>query len=320
MKIKHLKSLSDSFDLSMPANKPFDVVGFGLNSVDLLCVVPGYPQPESKTEILEYRKLAGGQVATAMVFLARMGLKTKYIGKIGGDEFGRFSLQSFAGETVDISSVLVEPEAVSQYSIIIVDRRSGARTVLCRRDLRLDFNKSELNEEMLCCGRIMHLDGYDTASLNAADICRNHKVPVCIDLDKAVPNCRELIDKIDFLIVSSNFPSEYTEIADPDKAFEALRQSYDGFLAMTLGPEGAKAWIGDKCVRFPGLKTNAVDTTGAGDIFHGAFLYGLVQNWPVGRIMNFANVAAGISCGYLGARTGIRTFSEIMQHIEDLDI
>ncbi len=316
MKIKRIESVSDSFDLEMPQNKPFDVVGFGLNSIDFLYVVSGYPQRESKTEIIEYRKLPGGQTATAITFLSRMGLKTKYIGKVGGDEAGKFCLQGFADENVDVESVLVQREASSQYSVIIIDQESGERTVFYKRDKKLDFSEAELDEEMLCCGRIMHLDGYDWASIEVADCCSKNGIPICIDLDKVVPNCRELIDKVDFLIVSSNFPSEFTGISDPTEAFNSLRQIYDGFLAMTNGAKGAQAWIGNRCIRFPGLPVKPVDTTGAGDIFHGAFIYGLVMNWPVGKIMNFANAAAGLSCQYLGARTGIRSISEIMQYID----
>jgi sulfofructose kinase len=108
---------------------------------------------------------------------------------------------------------------------------------------------------------------------------------------------------------------EFTGIGDPLKAFERLRNEFSGFLAMTLGAAGAMAWVGNQCVLFPAIEVEAVDSTGAGDIFHGGFIYGLLQNWPLQRIMNFANAAAGLSCGYLGARTGIRPLSEILERM-----
>ena len=86
---------------------------------------------------------------------------------------------------------------------------------------------------------------------------------------------------------------------------------------MTLGARGAAAWIGDDCTYFPGLNIDAVDTTGAGDIFHGAFIFGLLQNWPLVKIMGFANTAAGLSCLHLGARSGILPLSEILQYMEE---
>jgi len=315
MKIKQLESQTDTFDLQLSDNKPFDVVGFGLNSIDYVCVLPEYPRPESKTEILRYERLPGGQIATALTFLARMGLNTKYIGKVGSDDAGQASLQSFEGESVDISSVLVTQEARNPFSVILIDQRNGERTVLCRRDKGLDFLESELNEEDVCSGRILHLDGYDNSALNAAICCQKRHIPVCADLDAVVPNCSSLLENIDFLIVSSNFASEFTGIPHPEASFRALRQSFDGFLAMTLGARGAAAWVGDQCMYFPGLDVSAVDTTGAGDIFHGAFIFGLLQNWPLFKAMRFANTAAGLSCMHLGARAGIQPLPKILQYM-----
>jgi sulfofructose kinase len=319
MVIKKLNSPSDTFDISFPEAKAFDVVGFGTNSVDYLCVVPEYPPLGSKTEMLQNEKLAGGQVATALTFLSRMGLKTKYVGKVGGDELGRFCMDSFASDSVDTSSIIVEQGVRNQVACIVIDKKSGERTVLSQRERGLDFKATELRRDHVCAGRILHLDGYDTAgSIAAATWCREEGIPVSIDLDKPFHDCEALIRKIDFLIVSSNFPVEFTGIADPGRAFEELGKSYDGFLAVTLGSAGAMAWVGDRRVTFPGLKLAAIDTTGAGDIFHGSFLYGLLQNWSLWQIMRFANTAAGLSCGFIGARTGIRPLREIMHHMEQM--
>jgi sugar/nucleoside kinase (ribokinase family) len=319
MKMKRLQDISDTFDLKLPSNKPFDVVGFGLNSVDHLCIVPEYPRLDSKSEIVQYEQLPGGQVATAMIFLSRMGLSTKYIGKVGDDNLGRFCLQKLELEAIDISSIRIEKGARNQFSIIIVDRQSGERTVLCKRDSRLDFTEQELSEEAICAGKILHLDGNDPASLRAATWCQKHEIPVCIDLDQVTPNCKELIEQIDFLIVSSGFSSDYTGISDPIESFHALRRKFNGFLAMTMGCDGAMAWVGDRCIQFPKLLVKAIDTTGAGDIFHGAFIYGLLQNWPLNKIMGFANAAAGLSCTHVGAQQGIRSLSEILRHMERME-
>ncbi len=312
MKVIQPRTSSHRFDLEFSRSRRFDVVGFGTNSVDHLCIVQKFPALQSKTEILQYSRLAGGQVATALTFLARMGLKTKYIGKVGGDEIGRFSLESFVTESIDISSVIVEEKAENQFAVIVVEKDSGERTILSQRKSGLDFQASELIRSDVCAGRILHLDGYDMeGSAAAAAWCQEEGIPVSIDLDKAFPNCEKLIEKIDFLIVSSNFPVEFTGIDDPARALRELRKCFSGFLAVTVGSGGALTWIDDQCVTFPGLKVDAVDTTGAGDIFHGGFLYGLLQNWPLEQIMRFANVAAGLSCGYLGARSGIRPLHEI---------
>jgi sulfofructose kinase len=314
MKIKRLKDPSDTFDIRFPQSKPFDLVGFGLNAVDHLCIVPHYPRFDTKTEILHYEKLAGGQVATTVTFVSRMGMRGKYIGKVGSDDLGEFSLQSLRSEDIDTSSVLVEEGARNQYAFIIIDKNNGERTILWERDRRLSFRDSELNREEVCAGRILHLDGHDdAAALRAAQWAQEAGIPVVIDLDKVVPHSRELIANVDFLITSSNFPPDFTGIADPIASLLALRAYCGGFLAVTLGVQGAMAVIGDECVRFPAYKVHAVDTTGAGDIFHGGFIYGLLQNWSLDQIMSFANAAAGLNCTHLGARSGIPPLSEILK-------
>src|SRR5206468_731176 len=236
MNLKKLRDPSETFDAVFPQDKPFDVVGFGLNAVDHMCVVPQYPRFDTKTEILRYEKLAGGQVATTVTFVSRMGLKGKYIGKVGSDDLGKFSLQDLRSENIDTSSVLVEEGARNQYGFIIIDRNSGERTILWQRDPKLSFRDAELRREDICAGKVLHLDG-----------------------------------------------------------------------------QGAMAVVGDECVRFPAFKVHAVDTTGAGDIFHGGFIYGLLQNWPLDQIMTFANAAAGLNCTHLGARARIPPLFEILQ-------
>jgi len=317
MRIKKLDTESGTFDIDFPTTKPFDVVGFGLNAVDHLCVVPQYPRFDSKTEIVHYEKLGGGQTATAVVFAARMGLKGKYIGKVGSDDLGVYALESLRAENIDTASVLVERGARNQYAFIIIDKASGERTILWERDRKLSFRQEELCRADICSGRVLHLDGHDyEAAIQAARWAREEGIPVVIDLDKAVPRSAELIANVDFLITSANFPPEFTGIDDPIESLLALRNHCDGFLAVTLGAQGAMAVIGDRCERFPAFKVHAVDTTGAGDIFHGAFIYGLLHNWPLDRIMTFANAAAGLNCTHLGARGGIPPLGEILALVD----
>jgi sulfofructose kinase len=313
MKIKELISPADSFDIQF-SEQPFDVVGFGLNSVDQLCVVGQYPAFNSKTEILEYKKLPGGQVATTLTFLSRMGLKTKYVGKVGGDEFGSYASKSLQAENIDTSSLLVEQGARNQHSFIIIEKKSGERTVLWQKEAALDFKDAELDQASICSGRILHLDGYDPSAVQCVRWCKERGILTSIDLDRAGPNCKELVQNADLLIVSSNFPQDYTGIADPIDSLLELNNSLSGFIVMTLGAGGAIAVIGNQCFKFRGLPVAALDTTGAGDVFHGGFIYGLLQNWPLDKIMAFSNAAAGLSCRYLGARTGIRPLPEIIQH------
>ena len=297
-------------------DKPFEVVGMGLNSVDFLTVVPEFPAPNSKMKMLQFSKQGGGQVATAMVALGRWGVKTKYIGKVGEDDLGQFSLNSIRQEGVDVSSVTIEPNATNQFAMIIVDGSSGDRTILWNRDGRLMYREGELLKEEVCSGKLLHLDGHDIhAALQCARWAKEERIPTVIDLDKAEPLTSELIKEIDFVITSSRFPTLYTGISDREKALLELQKQTPGFLCATLGHEGAVALVNGEFLHAEGSKVKAVDTTGAGDVFHGGFIYGLLQNWELKEILKFANAAAALKCQNLGGRKGIPTLEEVQRFL-----
>jgi len=303
------------FNLSFPNDKPFEVVGMGLNSVDFLSLVPEFPTPNSKMEILQFSKQGGGQVATAMVALSRWGIRTKYIGKVGDDELGAFSLNSLRQDGVDVSSVAIEPKTTSQFAMIIVDHASGERTILWNRDKQLMYRGGELRREEVCSGKILHLDGHDIrAAIQCARWAKEEGIPTVIDLDKIEPLTSELIKKIDFIITSSTFPTLFTGISDREKALIEMQRQTPGFLCATLGREGAVALVDGNILRVKGFKVDAVDTTGAGDVFHAGFIYGLLQNWEVREILRFANAVAALKCRDIGGRRGIPTLEET-QHL-----
>ncbi len=304
--------------LSFPKDKPFDVVGMGLNSVDFLALVPQFPTLNSKMKILSFSKQGGGQVATAMVALSRWGIKTKYIGKIGGDELGLFSLNSLREEGVDVSSVKIEPDAKNQLALIIVDGLSGERTILWDRDARLMYRRGELRKEDVCSGKILHLDGHDIkAAIQCARWAKKEKIPTVIDIDKVEPLTSELIREIDFVITSSRFPKLMTGISDREKALRKLQKETRGLLCSTLGEEGAMALVDGEILYVEGFKIKAIDTTGAGDVFHAGFIYGLLQNWEIREILRFANAVAALKCLDIGGRRGIPTLKKVKKFISE---
>jgi sulfofructose kinase len=279
MQMRELNNPFECFDLVLPSGKEFDLVCLGQNAVDHFYVLPEFPRFRAKTRILHYEMGAGGMAADAVVFAARMGLKGKYIGKVGSDETGRFSLESLKKESIDISSLIVEEGTRNHGSFIMVDQNTGERAILWDRDERLNFRRGELKRHDICAGRVLLLDGDDhEAALQCAQWAREAGIPTIIDLDHVVPNSKELLPLVDFLIVSANFPGEFTGLVDPEGALLAMSRYRHGFTAATIGAQGAMAALGDRCVRFPGFAVHAVDTTGAGDVFHGGFIYGLLQN------------------------------------------
>jgi sulfofructose kinase len=305
-------------NVSFPAGKPFDVVGMGLNAVDDLCVVPEYPDFNSKVRISALQRQGGGQVATAMVALARWGLRTRYIGKVGDDERGHFSLESIRSEGIDVSHVTVEPGAQNQFAFIIIDERNGERTILWDRDERLAYREGELSRQAVCSGRILHLDGHDVfATMLALRWAREEGTPTVMDIDKVEEGTAEMIRQVDFLITSSGFPALLTGIADHERALIALGREVDGFVAMTLGKEGALALAPEGLLHSPAFQVNSVDTTGAGDVFHAGFIFGLLQGWGPARIMEFANAVAAMKCTQVGGRPGIPKVPEALAFLAE---
>jgi sugar/nucleoside kinase (ribokinase family) len=252
-----------------------------------------------------------------MVALSRWSVKTKYIGKIGGDELGQFSLTSLREEGVDISSVTIEPGATNQYAMILVDGPSGERTILWDRDERLMYREGEIRRENVCLGKILHLDGHDIrAALRCARWAREEKILTVIDLDKVEPLTSDLVKEIDFVVTSARFPSLFTGISDREKAVMELQKHTPGFLCTTLGHEGAMAFVNEELVYVKGFQVKAVDTTGAGDVFHAGFIYGLLENWEIEEILRFANAAAALKCQDLGGRIGIPTLEDVQKFLE----
>jgi sugar/nucleoside kinase (ribokinase family) len=288
----------------------------GLNSVDFLCVVPEFPTINSKMRILQFSKQGGGQVATAMVALSRWGVKTKYVGKFGGDELGQFSSNSLQQEGVDVSSVTSEPNTPNQFGMIIVDGLSGERTILWDRDARLMYREGEPQKKDVCSGKLLHLDGHDIkAAIQCARWAKEEKIPTVIDLDKVESLTSELIKEIDFVVTSGRFPALFTGISDREKALTELQKQIPGFLCATLGHDGAVALVEGQFVYVKGFEVKAVDTTGAGDVFHAGFIYGLLQNWEVADILRFANAVAALKCRDLGGRRGIPSLEEVQKFL-----
>ena len=247
-----------------------------------------------------------------MVALSRWGVKTRYVGKVGSDELGRFSLNSIQQEGVDVFSVMVEPEAGNQIGVIIVDGLSGERTILWDRDERLMYREGELRKEEICSGKILHLDGHDIrAAIQCSKWAKEEGIPTVIDLDKVEPGTSELLKEINFVITSACFPELYTGIPDRESALIEIRKQTPGFLCATLGVEGAVTLIDGEFLYVEGYKVDPVDTTGAGDVFHAGFIYGLLHNWELTEILRFANVCAALKCRDLGGRKGIPTLKEI---------
>lgn len=297
-----------------PANtKPFDVVGVGLNATDTIIVAPHFPAYAGKAPFVREMLSPGGQVASAMVACSRLGLRAKYIGAVGDDDRGRIQLESLRASSLDIEHVQLRGNCANQSAYIVVDQSTGERTVFWRRDDCLRIRPEEIERKQITCARMLHIDGHDTAAVaHCARIARAHGMPVTVDVDTIYPGFDKVLPNVDYLLASSEFPGRWTGETDPFLALAVLQNEYGmRVAAMTLGAHGALARMDGEYLYSPGYVVDCVDTTGAGDVFHGAFCYAVLQDMPMREALDFSNAMAALNCTALGARGGIRGLDEI---------
>jgi sulfofructose kinase len=289
-----------------------DVVGVGINATDTIIRLPHFPTPDSKVELLSAERKPGGQVASAIVACQRWGLSTRYVGKIGDDIAGQLHIDEMKREGID-AHWIVAPGTMSQSSYILVDEQSGERTVLWKRDSRIALCPENLQRGWIAGTRALLVDGHDTdAATQAARWAREEGIPVVGDFDNRYPCVEALLEFVDFTIASKDFPERLIGEKDLLKSLpRILRRFKCRLTAATLGSLGVLAWDGRRFLQCPGFRVHAVDTTGAGDIFHGAFLYGLAGGRPLEAILDFSCAAAALNCTAPGARGHIATLEEI---------
>lgn len=288
-----------------------DLVGVGLNATDTLITLPHFPERGSKVEYSQALILPGGQTASAVIACQTWGLTTRYVGKLGDDDAARLHARAFEQAGVD-AQMITASGASSAHSLIVVDS-GGERTVLCQRNERVLLRPDDLQREWIVNARALLIDGFETAAAaQAASWARAIGIPVIADLDELYDGVEDLAAQVDYLVVSRDFPSRLTGERNLEQALRKMKNRYGcAVTAATLGQDGVLAWDGVHFHFRPAYCVNVTDTTGAGDVFHAGFIYGLLQGWPLTRQLDFACAAAALNCTATGARGGIGSIEKV---------
>jgi sulfofructose kinase len=308
------------FPFQRAREKEFDAVGFGLNAVDHLIVVPAYPAFDTKVRLREHVQAAGGQTATAMAALQRLGMRTAYAGRFGSDVEGQFGLAALKEEGVDLEFAEVIEGASNQVAFILIDERNGERTVIWDRDERLAYRPDEAPVQIASRGRVLHLDAHDPpACARLARAARRAGTIVSADIDNIYEGLPELLPLIDVLISSKEFPHRLTGISDAHASLIETKARYGcTVVGMTLGTGGALLYYDGLFLESPAFAVpgGCRDTTGAGDAFHAGFLYGLLRGLEIEESLSLANATAALKCRALGARTSLPTQTELSEFLK----
>jgi sugar/nucleoside kinase (ribokinase family) len=298
---------------------PWDVIGIGATSVDYVYRLPVLPEadgPFAKIRISSHRVSCGGQTATALATSASLGLRSKFAGVLGSDENGRLIHAELVKRGIDVADAHVH-DGLNQFAAILVDERTGERIVLWSRDEGLALTPDELSPELLASARIVHVDDVDQeGAIRAAARARDSGAIVTSDIDRVTDRTEALVGAVSIPILAEHVPPALTGEKDMERALRKLRARHATMLCVTLGRAGAMILDGDALYHEPAFSVDAVDTTGAGDVFRGAFMYGLLRGERPPSLLRFANAAAAVSCTRPGAIDAVPALADVTSMLD----
>lgn len=303
------------FPFKLQKNKEFDAIGFGTNAVDFLIQVAEYPNFNSKIELETYTQLAGGEIASTMAGLRRLGMKTAYVGRFGNDAAGDFGLQTLRDEGVNVEFAEQIKDAQTQIAFILIDIRNGERTVIWKRDEKLSYSPAEVPLHLMKKTKIFHATPHDAlACVRLAREAKANGAIISIDIDNIFGGVLEMIPLVDVFMSSAEFPEKLLGIKDHKEGLREIKRRFGcAIVGMTLGEKGSLVLFEDQFIETKGFAVpgGCKDTTGAGDAFRVGLLYGILQSRSIEETMRTANAVAALKCRAVGARTSLPNENEL---------
>lgn len=291
------------------------MVCLGQASLDLLGVVPHWPDEDSKCELDSLTIQGGGPAATAAVTIKRLGLNSALIAAVGDDWPGRFIIDGLIQEQVDVTGVVTISGARSQVAFIAISP-GARRTIFWHSGEHTELPADQINMDIISRGDLLHVDGLKlSACLAAADQAQAMGTPIVYDAGTLRPGCLELVAKTTYLIASEKFFRQFQPDGDLKAGLVRLQTLGPAQVVITLGARGSQGFDGRACHYQPAFPVAAVDSTGAGDVYHGAYIYGILAGWDLPTCMRLASAVAAIKCTRIGGRTGIPTLDQVWEFL-----
>jgi ribokinase len=296
-----------------------DVVGIGSSVFDSLMLAEDFPREDTKIEALSTKIQSGGPCATALAAMARLGISTEYFGVMGADVFGLYMMDEFRRYGVAADSVRLVDGGLSFNSVVVINKKNSSRTCVWNAGTIPPMREDDVPLEKLKHAKYLHLDGHHIqAAVYGAGKAREYKIKVSLDAGTPYAGIDKLLPLVDILIPSEEFVLRYTGENQTEKGAEILYRQYKpDILIITQGAKGGFIYDGKAHIRYEPFPVKVVDTNGAGDAFHGAFIAGLVKGMKLVEAVNFAAAAAAIKCTRFGAREGVPTYEETIQAMKE---
>jgi len=292
---------------------PYDVVCLSCSCWDVLATCDDYPALDEKRPLEGMSEQGGGQAATAAAAVARLGGRAAFVGRVGDDAAGSRIRESLEQAGVDISwGLATVAGARSQWAFCVAERASGRRAILWRPATTGELDAKQIDRERLLQTRVLLIDGHrPAASLAAARWAHGASIPVVADLERPVAHLDELLRLASYPILPEALALELTDAHDWEQAGARLAGRTDGTLVLTLGARGSAAFPRARPCYQRAFEIPVVDTTGAGDVYHGAFALAVARGEGLAPAMRYASAAAALSCRALGGRAGLPTDAEV---------
>jgi len=304
------------------SSKPLDVVGIGCAAADWLAVVDQFPGPDRKMRVKEFTRQGGGLVGTALVALSRLGARTRYLGRLGDDDLGRFVRDALEKDGVDVSGVVMDPGKSAIFAYIIVTPAAGHRNIFWTDENVPTLRPEDISREQVTCARALYVDGFQReAALQAIGWAREDGMWIGVDAELSDRDMTPFVDAADVIIASQQFAETRTGRADFRDSARAMfdrqqRISADKIVVVTGGVRGSFCVTKQDAFHQPAFQVEVKDTTGCGDVYHGAFMFGLLQGWTTRRVAEFASAVAAMKARHLGGRAGIPTLPQVNEFLE----
>lgn len=304
------------------AHSTYDVLGIGCCALDITFEVESYPQPDQKVRVPSFGMQGGGLMATALAAVARLGGSSAFIASLGEDSFAQFALDELRNEGVDVSHIRRVPDKSILTALIIADRSSGTRTVLFSEQHQPQTEPEQVTEELVSRARVLHVDNFQPeAAAKAAEIARSASIPVTMDLEMGGQEPDRLLELGDYAIVSLDFVRDRFGAENMQEGAQALFEEVAGHggraAVVTNGDQGAFLKSAGIEHFQPAYSVDVVDTTGCGDVFHGAFALGVAHEWDLKTVMRVSAATAGLKARKLGGRAGIPDMDEVTRFLEN---
>lgn len=295
------------------------VLGVGHCTLDYLGVVDRFVEPDFKREFEQFSTQGGGAAATAVVALARWEVPTRFVGKVGSDSRGSEIERTLAEEGVDTANLVHQPGGVSQLSMILIEASTGRKNTYVTRGSVVPLTKSEVPMSVLDDVSVLLCDcTHLEVELQLMRAAKERGITVVLDASDMTADIREAVAHTDYLVASERFASQFAGVGELDSLCRALLEKGPSNAIVTLGNDGSVGMSTEDrtLVRQPAHPVEVFDTTGAGDVFHGAIIYAVLQGWDLARTLSFANAAAAVACEGIGGRSSIATVEDLLSRID----